>query len=308
MQLAYALPSVYQPEASGLLSVARQESIIIGHRKANTAIGAGKPNFNIPHIRMFRNVAECFLRDALNAQSGARRQALYCLVSFTRNGDAVLLLRTDQLPEGAQWTYELKGYRSTCPFELLPRVRPSKLIRSLTSDWGVDSLNPNSAIPSGRWDTGHCDPHTCPSSKGWIPETPFTQPHRGCHSALLGYPVPLHRLEDASRFVLRQCHSGLDRCACYRSRDKIFLRDRFNGKQTTRPTFPEPRDGGYSGPFVDHFSGAYRSGLDTALLEDGFGREMGTGLGNIVSEWTQLLGLVLLTKRLMEEKSKASKQ
>jgi hypothetical protein len=62
---------------------------------------------------MFRNVAECFLRDALNAQSGARRQALYCLVSFTRNGDAVLLLRTDQLPEGAQWTNELKldGYK-----------------------------------------------------------------------------------------------------------------------------------------------------------------------------------------------------
>jgi len=27
-----------------------------------------------------------------------------------------------------------------------------------------------------------------------------------------------------------------------------------------------------------------------------------------VSEWTQLLGLVLLTKRLMEEKSKESEQ
>jgi hypothetical protein len=33
----------------------------------------------------------------------------------------------------------------------------------------------------------------------------------------------------------------------------------------------------------------------------------GQVVGNIVSEWTQLLGLVLLTKRLIEEKSKESK-
>jgi hypothetical protein len=34
----------------------------------------------------------------------------------------------------------------------------------------------------------------------------------------------------------------------------------------------------------------------------------GQVVGNIVSEWTQLLGLVLLTKRLIEEKSKESMQ
>ncbi len=34
----------------------------------------------------------------------------------------------------------------------------------------------------------------------------------------------------------------------------------------------------------------------------------GQVVGNVVSEWTQLLGLVLLTKRLIEEKSKESKQ
>jgi hypothetical protein len=34
----------------------------------------------------------------------------------------------------------------------------------------------------------------------------------------------------------------------------------------------------------------------------------GEVVGNLVSEWTQLLGLVLLTKRLMEEKSKESKR
>ena len=33
----------------------------------------------------------------------------------------------------------------------------------------------------------------------------------------------------------------------------------------------------------------------------------GQVVGNIVSEWIQLLGLVLLTKRLMEDKSKESK-
>jgi hypothetical protein len=34
----------------------------------------------------------------------------------------------------------------------------------------------------------------------------------------------------------------------------------------------------------------------------------GEVVGNIVSEWTQLFGLVFLTKRLIEEKSKESKQ
>jgi hypothetical protein len=34
----------------------------------------------------------------------------------------------------------------------------------------------------------------------------------------------------------------------------------------------------------------------------------GQVVGNIVSEWTQLLGLVLLTKRLVEEKSKESRR
>jgi hypothetical protein len=42
------------------------------------------------------------------------------------------------------------------------------------------------------------------------------------------------------------------------------------------------------------------------LKMDSEGR-WGQVVGNIVSEWTQLLGLVLLTKRLMEEKSKESK-
>jgi hypothetical protein len=34
----------------------------------------------------------------------------------------------------------------------------------------------------------------------------------------------------------------------------------------------------------------------------------GQVIGNIVSEWTQLLGLVLLTKRFIEDKSKESKR
>jgi hypothetical protein len=34
----------------------------------------------------------------------------------------------------------------------------------------------------------------------------------------------------------------------------------------------------------------------------------GQVVGNIVSEWTQLFGLVFLTKKLIEEKSKESKQ
>jgi hypothetical protein len=33
---------------------------------------------------------------------------------------------------------------------------------------------------------------------------------------------------------------------------------------------------------------------------------MGQVVGNIVSEWTQIVGLVLLTKRLIERRSKES--
>ena len=47
------VPHVDQPEPSGLLGIAREANIIIGHRKTNTAIGAGKPNFNIPRIECF---------------------------------------------------------------------------------------------------------------------------------------------------------------------------------------------------------------------------------------------------------------
>jgi hypothetical protein len=43
------------------------------------------------------------------------------------------------------------------------------------------------------------------------------------------------------------------------------------------------------------------------LRMDSEGR-WGQVVGNVVSEWTQLLGLVLLTKRLMEQKSKESKR
>jgi hypothetical protein len=43
------------------------------------------------------------------------------------------------------------------------------------------------------------------------------------------------------------------------------------------------------------------------LRMDSEGR-WGQVVGNLVSEWTQLLGLVLLTKRLMEQQSKESKR
>ena len=52
------------------------------------------------------------------------------------------------------------------------------------------------------------------------------------------------------------------------------------------------------------------TGVAWAVLYIKMGSETKWGqvVGNLVSEWTQLLGLVLLTKRLMEEKSKESKQ
>jgi hypothetical protein len=51
------------------------------------------------------------------------------------------------------------------------------------------------------------------------------------------------------------------------------------------------------------------TGLGWILLYSKLNSEAKWGqvIGNIVSEWTQLLGLVLLTKKLIEEKSKESR-
>ena len=55
------------------------------------------------------------------------------------------------------------------------------------------------------------------------------------------------------------------------------------------------------------FLGLTGIGWTVLYLKMDAGGKWGQVVGNIVSEWTQLLGLVLLTKRLIEEKSKESK-
>src|SRR5215469_16908795 len=52
-----------------------------------------------------------------------------------------------------------------------------------------------------------------------------------------------------------------------------------SAEQTTGPPLPEPRHRDYTGAFVDYFFGAHRSGLDGALLKNGFRREVRTGSG-----------------------------
>src|SRR5215831_7690298 len=56
------------------------------------------------------------------------------------------------------------------------------------------------------------------------------------------------------------------------------------------------------------FLGLTGAGWTVLYLKIDSEGKWGQVVGNIVSEWTQLLGLVLLTKRLIEEKSKESKQ
>lgn len=50
------------------------------------------------------------------------------------------------------------------------------------------------------------------------------------------------------------------------------------------------------------------AGWTWAYLKMDSEAKWGQVVGNIVSEWTQLLGLVLLTKKLIEERSKESKR
>lgn len=56
------------------------------------------------------------------------------------------------------------------------------------------------------------------------------------------------------------------------------------------------------------FLGLTAAGWTLLYLKMDSEGKWGQVVGNVVSEWTQLLGLVLLTKRLMEEKSKESNQ
>jgi hypothetical protein len=55
------------------------------------------------------------------------------------------------------------------------------------------------------------------------------------------------------------------------------------------------------------FLGLTGAGWTLLYLKMDSERKWGQVVGNVVSEWTQLIGLVLLTKRLIEEKSKESK-
>jgi hypothetical protein len=55
------------------------------------------------------------------------------------------------------------------------------------------------------------------------------------------------------------------------------------------------------------FLGLTGAGWTLMYLKMDSEAKWGQVIGNIVSEWTQLLGLVLMTKRLIEDKSKESK-
>lgn len=58
---------------------------------------------------------------------------------------------------------------------------------------------------------------------------------------------------------------------------------------------------------VTIFLGLTGAGWTLMYLKMNSEAKWGEVIGNIVSEWTQLLGLVLLTKRLIEDKSKESR-
>ena len=55
------------------------------------------------------------------------------------------------------------------------------------------------------------------------------------------------------------------------------------------------------------FLGLTGAGWTLLYLKVDSEAKWGQVVGNIVSEWTQLLGLVLITKRLIEDRSKESK-
>jgi ABC-type Co2+ transport system permease subunit len=75
---------------------------------------------------------------------------------------------------------------------------------------------------------------------------------------------------------------------------------------------PSPRFGAHMPQWLRNhsltiFLGITGAGLVLYYAHVDSEAKWGQVLGNLVSEWTQLLGLVLLTKRLIEDRSKESK-
>src|SRR5581483_4504272 len=64
VQLVHPLSHIDQPKPSGFFIPIKAKTII-GHRKTNVAVGPAKPHFNLRGFRMFCNIAECFLGDAV---------------------------------------------------------------------------------------------------------------------------------------------------------------------------------------------------------------------------------------------------
>jgi hypothetical protein len=64
VQLVHALSHIDQPQPSGF-SAWLETDTIIGHRKTNVTVGPTQPNVNLSGFRMFGNIAECFLGDAV---------------------------------------------------------------------------------------------------------------------------------------------------------------------------------------------------------------------------------------------------
>ena len=120
--------------------------------------------------------------------------------------------------------------------------------------------------------------------------------------ALIG--LYLLRSGDSPRLVLRERDCGLDRSLRHYRDDEVSIRKRIDREQAAE---------GHFAVSVAEFLREHS--LTIFLVITGIGwivafaamdpaSKWGQVVGNIVSEWTQILGLVLLTKRLIEVGSK----
>ena len=113
--------------------------------------------------------------------------------------------------------------------------------------------------------------------------------------------------ENTLGFVFRQRDRGLDRSGGDGNCDEIFLRDRSAESKQPRPHFQSRLLEWFRDHSFTIFLGITGVVWILVYIKMDSEAKWGEVVGNIVSEWTQLLGLVLMTKKLIEAKSKESR-
>jgi hypothetical protein len=134
----------------------------------------------------------------------------------------------------------------------------------------------------------------------------FAEYRVGQHPHSVDWAVQHMRPQEPYRLILRQCDRRLVGCRGHGICHQIPVRKGLERESTLAAKPLEPHSAASARPLAQplpHPHGAAWIALYVSMDSEA---KWGQVVGNIVSEWTQIVGLVLLTKRLIERRSKES--